>query len=96
MKYFGGTVEADDVKSAEAVLRMRIGENLTALREMTEKNREEVARDIDGLTADTLRNYELGNSSIPYCNAWKLADYYNVTIGSLGRRIAYEPAGAVR
>ena len=91
MKYFGGTVETDDCKEAEAILRRRLGQNLTALRNLTGKNREEVVRDIEGLTADTLRNYELGNSAITYCNAWRLADFYSVPIGALGGRIAYEP-----
>ena len=92
MEYFGGTIEADDCKSAEGILRKRIGDNLTALREMSGKNRDEVARGIDGLKADTLRNYELGNSAITYCNAWRLAEYYCVPIGALGGRIAFEPA----
>ena len=92
MKYFSGTIEADSFDEARDQLRPRVGENLKSLREMRELSSEEVAREIGGLSSESLRNYEKGKTGITYEYAWALADFYGVPIGSLGGRIAFEPA----
>ena len=102
--YFGGTVEAASFDEATAKLRARTGANLRTLREMRGLSMaqvseaigtyvDEAGRERPIVTPDTLRNYELGETS-SYEKYWALADFYGVPIGALGGRIAFEPASA--
>lgn len=101
--YFGGTVEADSFDEATAILRRRTGENLRTLREMRGLSLVQVSEalgtyvDDNGRTrpivsAETLRNYENGETS-NYEKYWALADFYKVPLGVLGGRISFEPHG---
>lgn len=93
MKYFGGTVEADDFEDAKAALRCRIGENLKTLRKMRGLSAADVADGVVGnMDAATVLNYEKGKGAMSLENAWRLADFYGVSLGALGGRIMYEPS----
>lgn len=64
---------------------MQIAENLRVLRARKNMSLRDVARVLD-ITPQSLSNYENGTSVPSYPLAWKIADFYNVTLDELGGR----------
>lgn len=62
-----------------------VAANLRALRAKKRMTQAEVAEAI-GVNANTIGNYENGDSSMSYEAAWKLADLYGVPLCDLGGR----------
>ena len=65
--------------------RDTLAANLRAERARNRKPQEEVAK-VVGLDPMTIANYENGKFAPSYETAWKLADYYGVTLDALGGR----------
>lgn len=59
--------------------------NLRAERARARRTQEEVAAAV-GVDPATVSNYESGASAPSYETAWRLADYYGVTLDQLGGR----------
>lgn len=62
-----------------------VAANLRGLRAKKRMTQAEVAEAI-GVNANTIGNYENGDSSMSYEAAWKLADLYGVPLCDLGGR----------
>lgn len=62
-----------------------VAANLRALRARKRMTQAEVAAAV-GVNANTIGNYENGDSSMSYEAAWKLADLYGVPLCDLGGR----------
>ena len=84
----------DPTDGATNVRRNLIGTNLRALREMRGLSLADVAAKVDGVKADSLCNWEKGKTGISYESAWKLADFYGVSLEALRGNIAFQPAAA--
>ena len=65
--------------------RTRMASNLRAFRAFKGVTRAEAAACM-GISAGTLRLYEIGQATPTYENAWRIADYYNIPIDAIGGR----------
>ena len=83
-------IEAESLEEAQTKLRLHVGSNLRALREMKGFSLADVAK-IVGKNPQTIANYETGQSGLGYDMAWTLCGIYGVSIGTLGGRVNYEP-----
>lgn len=59
--------------------------NLRALRAKKGVTQADVAKTL-GVDENSVSNWEQGKSGITYDNAWKLADYFGVSLDALGSR----------
>lgn len=65
--------------------------NLRGLRAEMKLKQSDVA-DAVGVSVGTIANYENGEGGISYETAWKLADFFGVTLDELGGRTARKTA----
>lgn len=69
---------------AENIRRLRLEKSAKLGRAVSQA---EVAKAV-GVTTATMQNYELGRSVMGYETAWRIADYYGITLDELGGRSA--------
>lgn len=69
-----------------------IAGNLRALRAKRGLTQAEVAKEI-GVDENSISGWEQGRIGMTYANAWKLAEFYGVSLDALGSR---ESAPAIR
>ena len=79
----GGIELQLEIKTAENLRRLRMAKSAEECRKVTQG---EVARAI-GCDISTIGNYESGRTIPDYENAWKLADFYGVSIDVIGGRL---------
>jgi transcriptional regulator with XRE-family HTH domain len=71
--------------SEKFALKMRELRKLKEAREHRQVTQREVA-DAVGVAEVSISNYECGTSAPTYATAWRIADYYGVTLDELGCR----------
>lgn len=70
--------------------RLRELRRIKSAKDDRDVSRREVAEAI-GVSVASVSNWESGTTAVDLEDAWKLADYYGVTMGELAGRTAFEP-----